>query len=91
MKVRKVLVQPSVTLGAMKIDTEPQDTSHVIQLSGNAPLEIFPFVTPLHCEVVLRHNDGESQDIELTPDEADAVADRLKLAAAQARSLKQVD
>lgn len=58
---------------------------HTIHLSGNAPIEIFPFVTDLHCEVVLRHLDGESQDIELTPDEADAVAELLKKAAATAR------
>jgi hypothetical protein len=56
-----------------------------IQLSGNAPVEIFPFVTPIHRQVVLRHCDDESQDIELTPDEADAVADLLKKAAASAR------
>lgn len=57
-----------------------------IELSGNAPLEVFPFVTCLHREVILRHEDNESQDIELTPDEADALADLLKQAAAQARA-----
>jgi hypothetical protein len=67
---------------------EPQDTSHVIHLSGNAPLEIFPFVTTLHREVVLRHKDDESQDIEMTPDEADQVADLIRSAAAAARAAK---
>ena len=72
----------------MKTDTQPQDTSHVVQLSQNAPLEIFPFVTPLHREVVLRHKDDESQDIEMTPDEADHVADLLRAAAVAARTAK---
>lgn len=68
-------------------DPQPQDDeSHVIQLSGNAPLEIFPFVTLFHREVVLRHKDDESQDIEMTPDEADEVAELLWTAAAQART-----
>jgi hypothetical protein len=57
-------------------------------LSGNAPIEIFPFVTSLHCEVVLRHLDEESQDIELTPDEADTIADLLKAAAQRSRELQ---
>ena len=65
-----------------------EDTRHVVHLSGNAPLEIFPFVTSLHREVVLRHKDNESQDIELTPDEADQVADLLRAAAAVARAAK---
>src|SRR4029077_12669669 len=60
----------------------------LIQLLGNAPLEVFPFVTSLHREVVLRHKDDESQDIEMTPDEADLVADRLHAAAAAARTAK---
>ena len=72
----------------VKTEAEPQDTSHVIHLSQNAPLEIFPFVTVLHREVVLRHKDDESQDIELTPDEADQVADMLRSAAASARTAK---
>jgi hypothetical protein len=59
-----------------------------IELSGNAPIEVFPFVTVLHREVVLRHHDGESQDIELTPDEADRVADMIRAAAAAARAEK---
>lgn len=63
-----------------------QDPRNLIHLSGNAPLEIFPFVTTLHREVVLRHHDDESQDIELTPDEADHVADLLREAAARARA-----
>jgi hypothetical protein len=62
------------------------DPKGLIQLSGNAPLEIFPFVTIFHREVVLRHHDDESQDIEMTPDEADAVAELLKASAAQARA-----
>lgn len=56
-----------------------------LSLSQNAPVEIFPFVTYLHHEVIIRHLDGESQDIELTPDEADEFADRVKAAAALAR------
>lgn len=39
----------------MKDDTSPEDT-HLVHLSSNAPLEIFPFVTLFHREVVLRHN-----------------------------------
>lgn len=62
-----------------------------ITLSQNAPVEIFPFVTPLHREVVLRHHDGESQDIEMTPDEADQVADLIRRAAARARSAARDD
>lgn len=73
---------------AEAIADELHSTRSVIQLSGNAPLEIFPFVTCLHREVVLRHKDGESEDIEMTPDEADQVADRLKAAAAVARAVK---
>lgn len=61
-----------------------------IHLEGNAPIEVFPFVTIFHREVVLRHHDGESQDIELTPDEADMLADRLRAAAATTRA-RQVD
>lgn len=40
--------------------------------------EIFPFVTVLHCEVVLRSKEGQSEDIEMTPDEADRVASLLR-------------
>lgn len=58
----------------------------MIPLSGNAPLSIFALVTPLHREVILRHLDGESQDIEMTPDEADCVAMFLRQAAAKARN-----
>jgi hypothetical protein len=71
----------------MKTAAEP----HLITLSGNAPLEIFAFVTELHREVVLRHKDGESQDVELTPDEADQVALILVRAAADARARQQQD
>lgn len=69
-------------------DAQPQDESHVIHLSQNAPLEIFPFVTLFHREVVLRHKDDESQDIEMTPDEADQVADMLRAAANAVRAAK---
>lgn len=72
----------------MKTDTKPQDESHIVHLSQNAPLEIFPFVTLFHREVVLRHKDDESQDIEMTPDEADHVAGLLHAAAAAAREAK---
>jgi hypothetical protein len=44
-----------------------------------------PFFTIFHREVVLRHHDNESQDIEMTPDEADVLAERLRRAAAIAR------
>jgi hypothetical protein len=64
----------------------PKTAPNLVILSGNAPLEIFPFVTPLHREVVLRHRDEESQDIEMTPDEADRVADQLRAAAVAARA-----
>lgn len=56
-----------------------------IRLSGNAPVTVFPFFTVFHNEVILRHEDDESQDVEMTPDEADQVADMLKAAAAHAR------
>lgn len=69
-------------------DADPQDESHIVHLSQNAPLEIFPFVTLFHREVVLRHKDDESQDIEMTPDEADHVAGLLRAAAAAARAAK---
>ena len=72
--------------GPTTADAQPQDESHIVHLSGNAPLEIFPFVTLFHREVVLRHKDDESQDIEMTPDEADQVAELLWTAAAQART-----
>jgi hypothetical protein len=45
--------------------------------------EIFPFVTALHCEVVLRPKDGKSEDIEMTPDEADRVAYISRLSAGE--------
>jgi hypothetical protein len=63
---------------------ESQEVAHVIQLSGNAPLEIFP----LQRKVVLRHKDSESQDIEMTADEACCVADQLCAAATAAREAK---
>jgi hypothetical protein len=66
--------------------TDEDDDSKKIELEGNAPISIFPFVTIFHREVVLRHHDDESQDIEMTPDEADHVADLLREAAAQARA-----
>lgn len=69
-------------------DPAEDDPKGMVRLSGNAPLEIFPFVTLLHREVVLRHHDGESQDIELTPDEADQVAELLRAAATAARAAK---
>lgn len=58
---------------------------HSIQLSGNAPLEIFLRATSLHRQVVLQHKDGESQDLVLSPDEAGRCADQLCAAAAAAR------
>ena len=67
---------------------DPNAPKGMIRLSGNASIEVFPFVTPLHREVVLRHYDGEAQDIGMTPDEADQVADRLRAAAAAARAAK---
>jgi hypothetical protein len=66
-----------------------EKVSQTLELSGNAPVEVFPFVSILHCEVILRHKDGESQDIEMTPDEADQLADMLKKAAARSRELKE--
>jgi len=53
--------------------------TQTIQLSGNAPLEIF--LLP-----VLRHKDGESQDITFTLDEAKLLADQLCAAATAARA-----
>lgn len=61
-----------------------------IQLSQNAPVEVFPFVTSLHREVVLRHLDDESQDIEMTPDEADEVANAIRTASVMARGSYRV-
>lgn len=60
-----------------------------IELSGNAPVTVFPFVTSFHNEVILRHEDDESQDIEMTPDEADAIADMLRAAATHVREQAQ--
>jgi hypothetical protein len=56
-----------------------------IALRGNASLELFEFVTLFHREVVLRHLDGTSQDIEMSPDEAEEVAYALLGAAVRAR------
>jgi hypothetical protein len=64
------------------------DARNIIQLSGNAPLEIFLLATSLGRQVVIQHKDGASQDIVLTPDEADHCADQLCAAAAGARAAK---
>jgi hypothetical protein len=64
---------------------EGPDPEGMIRLSGNAPIEVFPFITIFHHEIVLRHHDNESQDIEMSPDEADALADLLRKAAAIVR------
>ena len=76
----------SVTDPTKRPERDVDDPEGMIRLSGNAPIEVFPFVTLFHREVVLRHHDDESQDIELTPDEADQVADMLRAAAAVARA-----
>jgi hypothetical protein len=70
-------------------EKKPDGASHVVALSHNAPIEVFPFVTLFHCEVVLRHHDNVSQDIEMTPDEADQIADLLKKAATLARQRRR--
>ena len=71
--------------GCRSTNEAPTRVIMKLQLSGNAPVEVFPFVSAIHREVVLRHHDGESQDIELTPDEADKIAALLKVAATRAR------
>lgn len=65
--------------------TAKRTTSTVLNLEGNAPVEVFPFVSMGHQEVVIRHLDGESQDIELTPDEAEHFAAVVIEAARRAR------
>lgn len=62
--------------------------SRFLYPEGNAPLHVFAFVTSMHCNVTIRHQDGESQDIELTPDEADQLANILRATAAEARQRK---
>lgn len=59
------------------------------ELEGNASITVFPFFTVMHYEVILRHEDGISEDIEMTPDEADRIADMLRAAAQHARDLKK--
>lgn len=89
--------------GTVRESTDPEVpvvesvSNCVLQLSGNADIEIFPSITPLRregapvfspgeCWVILRHKDGESQDMVLTPDEALQVADQLRAAANTARA-----
>jgi hypothetical protein len=57
-----------------------------IVLSGNAPIEVFPFVDALHREVIIRHEDNTSEDIEMTLDEAERVAQTILQAVAVART-----
>lgn len=66
------------------------DANHPVRLTptGNAPIDVFPFFSLDTAEVILRHHD-DSQDIELTPDEADQLADMLRAAAAFARDLNK--
>lgn len=45
---------------------------------------IFPFFSVDHYEIIFNH---ASYEVEMTPDEADAIADRLKLIAAKVRAL----
>jgi hypothetical protein len=72
----------------VEVHRDMADARNIIQLSGNAPLEIFLLATSLGRQVVIQHKDGESQDIVLTPDEADRCADQLCAAAAGARAAK---
>jgi hypothetical protein len=60
----------------------------ILKLCGNADIEVFPFKTFNNPEVILRHLDNESQDIELTPDEAEVLAAALSATAAAVRKLK---
>ena len=89
-------VQASVNPGASVVESGANHVIQVIQLSGNADIEIFPSITPLYrekvplfppgeCWVILRHKDGESQDMVLTPVEAVQIAEQLRAAAATAR------
>lgn len=73
----------------MTSEKNSESEGQLVQLSQNAPIEVFPFVTLFHCQVILRHHDDESQDIEMTPDEADNVANLIKIAAALARRRRQ--
>lgn len=62
-----------------------------VLLKDNADLEIFPFVTQLHNEVVIRHLDGESQDIEMCLEEAEEVAHTILTAVAQAKRTRKAE
>jgi len=60
-----------------------------LQLSGNADVEVVSAIVsspPGERRIILRHKDGESQDLVLTPIEADQVANQLRSAAASARA-----
>ena len=70
-------------------DRQPDGEVQIIHLSADEPIHVFPFVTLFHCEVVMRRHDDASQDIKMTPDEADHVANVLKIAAAVARRKRQ--
>lgn len=53
----------------------------VIHPQQNAPIEVFPFITSLHREVIIRHLDDESQNIELSPHEALELAEVIRVTA----------
>jgi hypothetical protein len=54
-------------------------------LSTNCDVEVYARVDLRREVVVICHHDGDSNDIEVTPDEADAIADAIKAAAKTAR------
>lgn len=53
-----------------------------MQPLGNAPIEVFAYAG----EVIVRHLDGESQDIELSPEEAQQLSLLINLHAGEARA-----
>ena len=71
------LVQSAQSNGPAPVHTAVRPDS-AEQLKDQELPEIFPFVTPLHREVVLRPRGGKLQDIEMTPDEANCVAHVLR-------------
>ena len=60
-----------------------------IVLLHSAEIEVFPYVDFAGPHVVLRQNDGESQDIELYGDEVEALCTALRAERERSLSLVQ--
>lgn len=74
-------------LGLIHNETTGEDFESRLKLSQNTFVAVFPFFTVDHFEVILRHGDEEFQSIEMTPDEADQLAVKLRAAARCVRQL----